>query len=139
MFSLNPLSYVLGGGLLLALIFGGVQTIRLYDMRAQRDHLQASIEDPVTGWAARHAQCETNVASLDTSIKGLNGQVEKLAADTKSGNERNAVLMGTAIINLRGVRASTDKLLAMPAMAPVGSIEACRAGARILRGSVGMP
>jgi hypothetical protein len=101
-----------------------VNAWKISDLTSERDDLRASL-----------GTCTANVGTLDASVKVLNGSIDKLAADTKAQNDALSKAMGLATADLRNVRGATNKLLAMPATAPVGSLDACRAGAAIYRGA----
>jgi hypothetical protein len=58
-----------------------ISTARLHDAQTARDALQASIDAPGTGWAARLTTCTNNTATLKAGIEAQNGQIEGLRAE----------------------------------------------------------
>lgn len=111
----------------------GVYHFELASETARADKLEAAINAPSTGWVARNAQCETNVATLSVALDRVRGEVAELAKATAEGDAKTAVAIAGAASQIGRVRVSTEKLLATPPSAPIGSIDACRSGARILK------
>lgn len=56
-------------------------TARLHDAQTAAAALTASIDAPVTGWAARLTTCQNNTATLDAGIAAQNGQIDALKVD----------------------------------------------------------
>lgn len=132
--------YVFGAALAaLALTFAvtvGVYHYKLADMTEQRDGYRERIENPTTGYVAKNAQCGTNVAQLTKGLDRISKEVEDLAKATKDGDARTAAIVADAVARSRGVKTSTDKLLALLAPASPGTLKACDAGALILKRGV---
>lgn len=140
-FVTGPLAgYVFGGALaVFAIVFAvtvGVYHWKLGAMTTERDGYRERIENPTTGYVARMAQCGTNVATLQTGLSRLTIEVKALADETRNRDKKISEALEKAGAQAAGARRSADKLLALPAPAPVGSAEACRAGAAILKRGV---
>jgi len=54
------------------------------DLMKQRTALQTSINDPVTGYVARLAQANTNVATLKHEVEVQNDAYDRLSAESKA-------------------------------------------------------
>lgn len=132
--------YVLGGALALALVgvavTVGVYHYKLADMTEQRDGYRDRIENPSTGYVARNAQCETNVASLRAGLSRLSADVKALADDTRARDAWIATALAQASARAAGAKASADKLLALPARSAPGTLKACLDGASVLKRGV---
>lgn len=111
----------------------GVYHFELSSETARADKLDLAINAQGTGWVARNTQCLTNFGNVSAALKRTSDDIERLAKDTAAANASNALLMATAVRQVRGVRASTDKLLSTPATAPPGTLAACTSAARILK------
>lgn len=111
----------------------GVYHFELANETARADKLDSEINAPSTGWVARNTQCLTNYGNVSASLKRTSDDIEQLAKDTANGNAKTAAAMAGAVAQIRNVKGSTDKLVASPPSAPVGTIDACRAGAHILK------
>lgn len=59
-----------------------IATARLHDAQTAAAALTASIDAPVTGWAARLTTCQNNTASLESAIAERNARIDALAADS---------------------------------------------------------
>lgn len=105
----------------------------LAHVTADRDKLKASIDDPATGFVARNAQCETNVVQLQAAIVRTAADIKKLGDDTIANGKRIGELMAQQRAGAAAAKAAADKLLALPATAPRGTVEACTSAARILK------
>lgn len=126
------------GGLFFVTAIGFAVTVGVYhfELKAETsraDKLDASINAPGTGYIARNTQCETNVSTLGVGLDRARADVQRLANDTLAADKRNAASMASALQQVAAVKASSAKLLALPATAPIGSIAACTAGAKILK------
>lgn len=106
----------------------------LSTVTADRDRLKDQIDNPSTGYLARTAQCETNVAGLQVGLDATRRDIQKLG-DASAANDRAVRgLMAKAAALAGDAQAKAARLLATPATAPIGSLDACTAGARILKG-----
>lgn len=110
-----------------------VDRAELASVRTERDHLKAEIYDPSTGYLARNTQCETNVAGLTVGLDHVRADVQKLADDTKASDANLRAAMARQGAIAGATKAAADKLLALPAPAAVGTLEACTAAARVLK------
>jgi hypothetical protein len=111
----------------------GVYHFELAGMTTERDALKNQIYAEGTGLIARNTQCETNIASLNVGLKNARDDINSLAASTVETNKKTIAALTAAAAQVRTVKTATDKLLATPASAPIGSTQACSAGAHILK------
>ncbi len=134
---------VLAAALALSLAALGVTwTVQRWEISRLTTELATTkdaIDNPVNGWVHRFDQCQTNYGTIDAALKRESGDIAELAAKTDANQKALAASMATATARVRDVKTSTDKLLAAPPSAPVGTLEACRAGARILKPSLARP
>lgn len=140
-FIVGPIAgYVFGAALaVLAITFAvtvGVYHWKLDAMTEDRDALKERIDNPATGYVVRNAQCGTNVAQLKSGLSRVSADVEALAQATRDGDASLKAAIAAASARLAGVKGATDKLLALPAPAAVGTLKACDAGALILKRGV---
>lgn len=106
---------------------------KLSNVTADRDALKDSIYHDGTGWVARTSACETNVEVLTQAVKNARDDIKSLADNSDAASARAAKMLATIAAQVSGVRASAEKLLALPPSAPVGTLDACHAGANILK------
>ena len=132
---MNPLVLVI-----LALAVGnGVQwwinSVETSRLEARNAQLTDMVENPSTGFVRQVAQCQTNTADLRGNLERLSGDVAKLAEDSRARDAALQKSMAAAQKGTGAVLAATGKLLAAPrTVQTIGTLEACAAGERALRG-----
>jgi len=76
-----------GGAAIVGLVLSALLMTSYFenrDLMCQRTALQTSINDPQTGYVARLAQANTNVATLKHEIEIQNTAYDKLSAESKA-------------------------------------------------------
>lgn len=123
------------GGLAVALSLAvalGVCTVQKNRAVTARDALAASIDAPVTGWAARLRQSEANVGVLDKAIAGQNDAIK---ANAKASAERLAEAEKGLAVARRDQAKAAAKIEAL--MKPLVGADTCtrvvEADERLLR------
>ncbi len=131
---------VFGAALAVTLVaFGVTWTVQHWEaarLTTELATVKDSIDNPSNGWVHRFDQCQTNYGNTEAALKRQSADIAALATKTDASQKALAASMATATAQVRGVRTTTDKLLATPPSAPIGSTDACKAGARILKGTV---
>ncbi len=131
------LAPVLGIALVGALIWVALDAWKIAELTADRDQLKAAIYDPSTGFVARNAQCETNVAGLTVNLDGARADIKALADKSDAQDAKSTQTMAAAVKTiLRGVSTSTARLLARPSTTVPGTLDSCKAGEAYIRGVV---
>lgn len=123
------------GAASVVLLFGlitlwAVDAWKISSLTSDRDSLRAELKVATDNLSTCHA----SIGTLEGAVSGMRGDIDKLAKDTKNQNDSLAKAMSAQVPLLRGIRASATKLLSMPPTAPVGSLQACAAGAAVYRG-----
>lgn len=98
-----------------------ITTARLHDAQKSRDALQASIDTPVTGWAARLTTCQNNTETLQAGIAAQNGQVEGLRAE---GAKRMAEAQAALVAAEKRAAADQDRIAKL--MKPLVGVDTCQ-------------
>jgi chromosome segregation ATPase len=88
-----------------------IANARLHDAQATRDALQASIDAPVTGWAARLTTAQNNAATLEATIKSRNDQIDAMGKDSKRRLDEAAAALAAADKRAASDQARIDKLM----------------------------
>jgi len=113
-------------------LFHSVAVSRLERERAV---LSSRIDDPVNGFVRQVAQCQTNLDDQKANLARLAGEVTKLGEDSKA---RDDDLKRNIAVETKAVQAAqrrTNEILSRPREAQtIGTLEACNAGERALRG-----
>lgn len=136
---------ILGAALLASLAALGVTwTVQRWEISRLTDELAVKkdeIENSKTGWVRRFDQCETNYATVALALKRQGDDIRNLAKATEDGNKLLADRLESAEKQVTSVRTNTNKLLAAAPTAPIGTLAACQAGAKILKSpaTVGVP
>lgn len=98
-----------------------VASARLRDAVAQRDALQASIDAPVTGWAARLATCQGNAGVLQAGIKTQSTAIDELGAE---GRKRLAAAEADLVAARKDTARAQARVSAL--LQPLSAGDACR-------------
>lgn len=125
--------------LLIALITtGAVAHFRIADRDAtirSRDgdiaHLRESIDEPLTGWAARLGQCQANFRTVSAGFDQMAASIKRLGQETVAAAAAAKRAADAAAAESRDARMRADQILALPAPA---AAEACTSAARLLKG-----
>jgi len=80
----GPLSYIVGGVTLLSWLATGALYLDLRIVTGQRDRLQAAIDNPVTGYAARLVEANANGATCIASVQAQSAAI-KAVSDKADG------------------------------------------------------
>lgn len=115
---LEAQGWKIGAGVatLVALILGWqliVADARNDQLARAVDTLQQSIDAPVTGWAARLAQAQTNVATLQTSLDGQTAAVNAAAAESARRQTEAEAAVQAAQAAIAAARRRADDILAL--------------------------
>lgn len=95
-------------------------TARLHDAQTAAAALTASIDAPVTGWAARLTTCQNNTATLDAAIQSQN------AAIKRNGEEAAARLaMASAALSAAQRDAAKSEVKIAALMKPLVGADTC--------------
>ena len=104
-------------GLAVAVLAGHAQ---LKAARADRDQARAAIEAPVTGWAARLAQCQLNAGALQRAIDGQNAAIKANGEESARRLQAAAEAVDQA---QRGAARAEAKVAAL--MKPLAGFDTC--------------
>jgi len=105
-------------GLAIAL---SIATARLHDAQVSRDALTASIETPVTGWAARLTTARNNASVLETSIGDQNAKIDALSKDSAA-----RLALATAALAAADKRAAGDQARIAKLLKPLVGSNTCQ-------------
>lgn len=133
--SLPPLAWL---GIALALANVGQYLVWSWsysDLQRRHDVLDARINDETSGYVRQVAQCQTNVEGSIANLKRLGDSVIALGDATKAGDAALIEAMKDPTKAAVDARNAANALLSRPReAATIGTIEACVAGERALRG-----
>lgn len=109
---------VMAFGLAIALSISGA---RLHDAQTSRDALQASIDAPVTGWAARLTTAQNNAATLEDEIKDRNATIDAMGKDSA-----RRLATASAALAEADKRAASDQARIAKLMKPLVGVDTCQ-------------
>ena len=121
-----------GIGMLASVLLGGVeylvQSAKIANLQSDNAKLSTSIDDPKTGYIARGAQCESNVATLKTSIALTSQSLKNLAAQEAALEAAAAKATASAQAGAKAADAAAQHILSLQ---PGGDV--CKAALALIR------
>lgn len=110
----------------------GVWSWQVSLIERDRDDYKARIEDPTTGYVRQVSQCLTNHDDLKGNLERLSGEVKDLAAADRARDEQ----LQKDVVGVRNATRAAQAKANTPVtrMATIGTLEACQAGMRAVRG-----
>lgn len=123
---------ICGSALVLSLIGGAVVwaegSWKVASLERDKAKLEASIADPETGFVARNAQCETNVAQLSGALTRSNQSIADWQARAAAADARAAKAIDAARASTRAASEQATRILALQ---PIGDV--CKAALDLVR------
>lgn len=105
-------------------------------IEAQNTRLDDRINNPTSGLVRQLAQCATNGEGVTIGLVRLSGQIKDLAKATTDGDIALMKALAAPTKAAVDARNAANELLSRPREAPmIGTLEACMAGERALRGT----
>lgn len=98
-----------------------IANARLHDAQTSRDALQASIDTPVTGWAARLTTAKNNAATLDAAIKAQNATIDAMGKDSA-----RRLATASAALAEADKRTASDQARIAKLMKPLVGVDTCQ-------------
>ena len=130
---MGPLSYIVGGVTLLSWLATGALYLDLRIVTGQRDRLQAAIDNPVTGYAARLVEANANGATCIASVQAQSAAI-KAVSDKAEGVKK--ALDDAARANATGRSALASRIADIMKAVPKTGENDCLAAFGVLTGPV---